>query len=541
MIFFTRIFRKGLIFLNKLKSFFKSEYHALRDGITVAEYIFWWLLRFGMIGCLIYRYKEDPGSMTVLMLILNTVATFAVTLMRFLLFPKAFFGKLPYRCQTWLNLLIVFASFLSHGFGFNHSVTSWDKILHFMAGFFLLLIGNEIAEPLIRKNDRVSNSFRILTATGFSFFAIVAWEIYEFIVDYNWPGSINMAYNLDPDRDPFILMLFGGRSANFESGFAAVFDTVIDMLCAVVGAIPAIIFMIFYLRAREKKSGTYVAPDKTKAVYGSVKAFISSEIKALKEGVTLPEYIFWWILRIGQTVMLIYRLRLHGPGSVTVLIMTLNLIATFAVPLVRLIMFPKRIFTKVPFRCQSWINFIIVFASFLSHGFNWSYHVTSWDKVLHVMMGSIAILIGNELITPFLRKGDKASPLLRTLNATGFSFFAIVIWEVYEFIIDYFWPESGNMAYRMPENNPVTQDPFFVKLYGGPSENFSKTVFEDLGIFDRGIDSFGIDSLFDTLTDMICAVAGIIPVMIGLYLFLRYKEKKALAIAAETEKETVSV
>lgn len=494
----------------------------MKKELNIFEYIFWWILRFSMVAALIYRNNEEPGSMVVLMLSLNLLATFAVPIMRLLLFPKAFFGKLPFRCQTWLNLLIVFASFLSHGFNFNHDVTSWDKILHTMAGFFLLLIGNEIAEPLMRKGDRASNGFKILTATGFSFFAIVAWEIYEFIVDYNWPGSINMAYNLDPDRDPFILMLFGGRSANFEAGFSAVFDTVIDMLCAVAGAIPAIIFLYFYLKAKDKKAGVSPVPKEEKVRYGGIKAFFKSEINALREGVTTAEYIFWWVLRIGQTVMLIYRYKLNGPGSVTVLIMTLNLIATFAVPLVRLLLFPKRIFTKVPFRCQSWINLIIVFASFLGHGFNWSYSVTSWDKILHVMMGSVALLIGNELIVHFLRKGDRVSPLLRTLNATGFSFFAIVIWEVYEFIIDYYWPESGNMAYRMPENDPSVQDPFFVWLYGGPSPNFES----------------GLASLFDTLTDMICAVGGIIPVMIGLYLFLRHKENKELMKA---EKETATL
>ena len=524
--------------MNKITAFIKGEISSMKKELSIFEYIFWWVLRIAMAVVLVIQYLDDPTDIKTLMLELNLLATFTVPLIRLLLFPKAFFGKLPFRCQTWLNLLIVFASFLSHGLDFNHDVTSWDKILHTMAGFFLLLIGNEIAEPLMRKGDKASKGFRILTATGFSFFAIVAWEIYEFIVDYNWYESANMAYNIDPDRDPFFIWLFGGPSANFDTGFAAVFDTVIDMLCAVVGAIPAIIFLYFYLKKREQRLGITPPPKEEKVRYGGIIHFFKSEIKALREGVTTVEYILWWVLRIGQAVMLAYRYKLHGPSSVTVLIMTLNLIATFAIPIVRIIIPFKRAVTKIPFRCQTWINFIIIFASFLSHGFNFSYHVTSYDKFLHVMMGSVALLIGNELITPFLRKDDKVSPLLRTLNATGFSFFAIVIWEVYEFIIDYYWPESGNMAYRMPENNPITQEPFFVKLYGGPSPNFSKTVFEDVGIFDQGLDSFGIDSIFDTLTDMICATAGIIPVMIGLYLFLKHKEKKALKKA---EKEAVTV
>ena len=510
--------------MNKIKGFIKNEISCLKKEISIFEYIFWWLLRIAMAAALAYRYNEDSDSLVVLLLELNLLATFTVPLIRLLLFPKAFFARLPFRCQTWLNLLITFASFMSHGLNFNHDITSWDKILHTMAGFFLVLIGNEIVEPLLRKGDRASKGFRILTATGFSFFAMVAWEIYEFIVDYNWFESSNMAYGIDPDRDPFFIWLFGGRSANFEAGFAALFDTVIDMLCAVAGTIAAIIFLAVYLRIKEKRNGTYTAPLKEKIKSGGIAAFFKGEISALRQDVTKGEYIFWWLLRIGQAVMLAYRFKLHGAGSVTVLVMTLNLIATFAVPLVRIILFPKRIFTRVPFRCQTWINFIIVFASFLSHGFNFSYHVTSYDKFLHFMMGVVALLIGNELITPFLRKGDRISPLLRTLNASGFSFFAIVIWELYEFIIDYYWPESGNMAYRMPENDPCIKDPFFVWLYGGPSPNFEA----------------GLASIFDTLTDMICATAGIIPVMIILWLVLKKKENKELKIA-QTEKEAEEI
>lgn len=532
---------KGVIALNKIKGFIKKEAACLKKEISVFEYILCWLLRTAMVAAIIYKQKQNgPGfSLTVLILSVNLLATFTVPLIRLLLFPKRVVCRLPFGCQRWINVIVFFAAFLGHTFDLINEVTGWDKLMHFMSGAVVLLLGSELADVFIREKDKVSDSFRILTATGFSFFAMVLWEIYEFIVDYNWPGSTNMAYSSDPDRDPFFIWLFGGRSANFEAGFAGVFDTVIDMLCAVAGAIPAIIFLVFYLRARDKKAGTYIAPDKTKVRFGGIKGFIKSEIKALKEGITLPEYIFWWVLRIGQTVMLVYRLKLHGPSSITVLIMTLNLIATFAVPLVRILLFPKRIFCKVPFRCQSWINFIIIFASFLSHGFNFSYHVTSYDKFLHVMMGAVAVLIGNELITPLMRKGDKASPLLRTLNASGFSFFAIVIWEVYEFFIDYYWPESGNMAYRMPENNPFTKDPFFVKLYGGPSENFSRTVFEDIGIFDKGLDTLGIETLFDTLTDMICATAGIIPVMIILWLVLKKKESKQLAPSDEKEAEEI--
>lgn len=523
MIFFLcYIERSG--FLNKLKDFIKSEAACLKKEVPLFEYILWWVLRIAMAVAMVYKQKENgPGfSITVLILGLNLLATFTVTLIRLLLFPKKVVCRLPFTTQRWINVIVFVAAFLGHTFDLINEVTSWDKLMHIMSGAVVLLLGNELTQVFIREKDKVSDSVRMLTATGFSFFAMVIWEIYEFIVDYNWPESTNMAYSSNPDRDPFFVWLYGGPSSNFEAGLSCVFDTVTDMICAVIGAIPVIIILSLRMRSKRKKAEGGSKNNVTKKTYSGVIGFIKSEIKSLRSSITLVEYIFWWVLRIGQTVMLIYRYNLNGPGSVTVLIMTLNLIATFAIPLIRLLLPFKRAVTQIPFRVQSWINFIVFFASFLGHGFNLSYSVTSWDKFLHVMMGVVAFFIGNELIKPFIRKDDRVSPLLMTLHATGFSYMAIVLWEIYEFIIDYNWPESGNMAYRMPENDPTVQDPFFVWLYGGPSVNFEA----------------GMASLFDTLTDMICAVAGIIPCMFILYFFLKGKEKKELSKA---EKVTASV
>ena len=247
---------KEVIFLNKIKCFIKNEMQTLKSTVSKTEYILWWVLRIAMVAAIIYKQIDNgPGfSLTVLILGVNLLATFTVTLIRLLLFPKKIVCRLPFTAQRWINIIVFVAAFLGHTFEFNNDITSWDKAMHFMSGAIVLLLGNELTEIFIRKQDRVSNGLRILNATGFSFFGIVVWEVYEFILDYNWPDSTNMAYNCNPDRDPFFVWLYGGPSVNFDNGLASVFDTLTDMICAIAGIIPAVIFLYFYLKRKEKKT-----------------------------------------------------------------------------------------------------------------------------------------------------------------------------------------------------------------------------------------------------------------------------------------------
>ena len=103
----------------------------------------------------------------------------------------------------------------------------------------------------MRKDDRISPLFRTFTAVGFSYMAIALWEVFEFFVDYYWPGSCNQAYNISPERDAWFMAIFGLGAQNENQW--AVFDTSVDILCAVVGAIPASITLLIYLAKKEKR------------------------------------------------------------------------------------------------------------------------------------------------------------------------------------------------------------------------------------------------------------------------------------------------
>lgn len=202
--------------------------------------------------CTYKAYYKRPVNTNVLLLALNLLATFTVPLVRLLLFPKKLFTRLSFHTQTWLDIMIFFGSFLAQGLEWNHTVTSWDKILHLMAGAVIVFIGNGISGMFLNEGDRVSPLFRTYSSVGFSYIAIVIWEVFEFFVDYYWPLSSNQAYNIKPDRDPFFFVIFGMGAQNENQW--AVFDTCVDMFVAVVGSVPAAVALFVYLNNKRKKA-----------------------------------------------------------------------------------------------------------------------------------------------------------------------------------------------------------------------------------------------------------------------------------------------
>ncbi len=238
--------------MEALKQFIKGEISDLRNEISLPEYISWWVMRGLQVFVLVRLIITDPEDMNVLLLALNLLATFTIPLVRLLLFPKWLFKRLSFHSQTWLNVMIFFGSFLAQGFEWNHEVTSWDKVLHLMAGAVIVFIGDGITGMFLGENDRVSPLFRTYSSVGFSFIAIVIWEVFEFFVDYYWPESCNQAYNISPDRDPFFFVIFGYGAQNENQW--AVFDTNVDMLCALVGCIPAAVALWLWHKKKAKKT-----------------------------------------------------------------------------------------------------------------------------------------------------------------------------------------------------------------------------------------------------------------------------------------------
>ena len=239
--------------MNKIKVFINSEISCLKNDIGKIEYASWWALRIMMVCAIIYKYKElGPAySPTILNLVLNLFSSFAVTLIRLILVPKRIFCKLPFRIQTYINILVFFASFCGHGLNAIAHIKDWDKLMHLLTGALFVFVGYELTKMFMREDDRISPSVRTFTAFGFSNIAIVVWEIFEFFVDYYWPGSTNQGYNCHIDPESVFVKIFGLGAQNEYQW--AVFDTCVDMTYAFLTSIIASAVLIKILGRKEKK------------------------------------------------------------------------------------------------------------------------------------------------------------------------------------------------------------------------------------------------------------------------------------------------
>ncbi|MBR3975508.1 MAG: hypothetical protein IKJ88_06580 [Clostridia bacterium] len=242
--------------MDKIKNFFLGEIKALKEDLNIVEYISWWLLRFFMVGVIIYMKINDPENINIYLVTLNIVATFTIPLVRLILFPKKLICRLSYRTQTMLNILICLGSLCGQGLSFNHKISNWDKFLHLLAGAVVVFIGNELINVFLKKDDKIPVLVRSFAAAGFSYAAVVIWELVEFFADYYWAGSCNQAYNITPDPDMLFFKIFGLGVQN--EGQFAVFDTNVDMLLAFIGNIFASIVLAVYLHKKEQKKAQLV-------------------------------------------------------------------------------------------------------------------------------------------------------------------------------------------------------------------------------------------------------------------------------------------
>lgn len=253
MITWQNTLQIGSLSMIKIKNFISSEINCLKNDITKFEYITWWILRVLMVWAIITKYKElgPEYSPTVLNLVLNLFSSFAVTLIRLILVPKRIICKLSYRVQTYLNVLVFFASFCGHGLNTIAKVPEWDKLMHLLTGALFVFIGNEVIKMFQRPDDRISPALKAFTAFGFSNIAIVFWEMFEFFVDYYWPGSTNQGYNCHLDPESVFVKIFGLGAQN-EYQWAVV-DTCVDMTYAFITGVIASIALVRILSRNEKK------------------------------------------------------------------------------------------------------------------------------------------------------------------------------------------------------------------------------------------------------------------------------------------------
>ncbi len=241
--------RKVLQYYKKLPA---NEFHQLFHKISVFEYFLWWLLRVGMIIGVTRLFLSEQEPLIFCLTVLGNLAmTFSVVLFR-LIFPKSFFlGRLPYTTQRYINISVLAGSFFGHIIPLYH-IPNYDKILHYIGGFFIVFIGYDLMRCMKHDNRPVSPFISSLGGFGFSCFLVIGWEIFEFFADYYIAGSNNQGYNIPLNPNNNLYKIFGTGALN--EGQIAVHDTMFDMIIGLVGAIfGAMALRLYVSRLNEKR------------------------------------------------------------------------------------------------------------------------------------------------------------------------------------------------------------------------------------------------------------------------------------------------
>ena len=234
----------------KLKQYALNEKNELKNGISAAEYVWWWCLRIGMIGMIIYNIPREREAMVILLMCVNLLMTFVIPIFRFVFFKKIFLGNLPYRIQSFIDVFIFAGSFLGHGLDYNGTVANYDKYMHFISGALAVFIGCLIIQS-IKGGRELAPSIKTLGAGGFSCAVIIIWELFEFISDFAIDGSANQNWMYQPDGEFIFFRIFGMGAGN-EAQYP-ILDTDLDIFSAVTGCCICMVILYVYLKRKSNK------------------------------------------------------------------------------------------------------------------------------------------------------------------------------------------------------------------------------------------------------------------------------------------------
>jgi uncharacterized membrane protein YjdF len=151
----------------------------------------------------------------------------------------------------------------------------------------------------------------------------------------------------------------------------------------------------------------------------------------------------------------------------------------------------KKLNFVIPSNMMVFYTLFLYGAIFLGEVMAFYYKVPHWDTVLHTLSGAMLGALGFSVIT-FLNKTDgipiNMSPLFVAFFAFCFAMTMGMIWEIYEFTVDYF--------------------------FGTNMQKFA---------LEGGQGLVGQAALMDTMKDLIVDTVGALVMSVGGYLSIKYK------------------
>ena len=239
--------------VNRIISKIKYTFNSIFKEISVAEYISWWVVRVLLIWAIIACPQSEK-----IMISINFLALFAMSLLRFLASKDGFASRISFRCQHIINIIEFLGTFLHNFLNVGKYIDNFDRILHVASGPLVVIAGYYILKACCKTEEQrkivLEPRAASLFCCGFSFIVICLWEFMEFFGDLLF-GSTNQGYNCTPSNDEFWYIVFNRFNAAGAEQYP-LWDTMFDMFDAAITTAIATVIMYLVLRSRRKKIDT---------------------------------------------------------------------------------------------------------------------------------------------------------------------------------------------------------------------------------------------------------------------------------------------
>ena len=230
---------------------------------------------------------------------------------------------------------------------------------------------------------------------------------------------------------------------------------------------------------------------------------LKQQTREIRTQISLPEYLFWWIVRI---FLLMYIIKQFGEEHkwIDYLLPVLIGLGTVGVLLIRMIFPKKSMFSRISFHLQTYVSLLCLTGSIGNYFGLYSTNGTlHYDWMLHVVSGLPITMIGYYLLVAMNNDKTKLTPEISACGGMGFSFIVIIAWEIMEFCGDFLFGDN-NQKYNWVI---VEDDPFYP-------------------LFSRAAPGAAQAPLDDTIVDMATAFFTTIITGVVLYVVLKHKERK---------------
>ncbi len=232
-------------YLRDFKTKIPLEIEKVNKDTSIFDVLFWWGVRASMV----YAFIVMENRAEAILLLANLVATFTVTLVH-LVFPScSVLSKISYRVQTLITVIVFLGSYCGNYCEIYYILPRFDLFLHFVSGTLCVLGGYYIVLILFRPKTKKDNIITALFSFCFSCFIMPAWEVSEFIGDFIW-GTSNQGFYWGPTDDSFFFRVFGHGVGNTRLYY--LFDTVYDVLLAIVTTVITFVLLYVFLEIRRK-------------------------------------------------------------------------------------------------------------------------------------------------------------------------------------------------------------------------------------------------------------------------------------------------